>query len=392
MNCSHCGGILKDQFVKFCPHCGKKLQSENISSETRLQRALVPKMIEDKNNPKKSYIQFKIDGNDSGFNYSNSMYIKIRNPLEFYRKRWKNEISNYIIVNSATTSSYFNYKKETITFFNQEKENFINEVLTSITEQINQWPNFVRDTYRDAIVEHIRFKKLKDLIKKLDCDQMQNDFEEIASGMHTSFEHRKHSQAFRSVAGFGLAGSVKGAAVAEAANYALDAAGTIIEYASHVKENMEAKEFLDNMVPYLVDSLFISCDKAANIVLNYCVSHLMALCKLPSIDSTSSITTEEFNKSVLKSRYLPKPESFYVSNACQLLSERPYDLSVINWIYNIDPTLDVDLLNYGVILGIEDEVTDLVENAERERSTKKDPFNPLKKNYDGYYIVNFYKN
>ncbi len=70
MQCSNCGYELKDQYVKFCPKCGTKLQSETIAKEIRLQRALVSDLDLNKTKSDKNYISFTVNNNVIDLDYA----------------------------------------------------------------------------------------------------------------------------------------------------------------------------------------------------------------------------------------------------------------------------------------------------------------------------------
>ena len=388
MQCSNCGYKLKDQYVKFCPKCGTKLQAETIAKEIRLQRALVSDLDLDKTKSDKNYISFTVNNNVIDLDYAKSMYVNIRKPMEGYRSTWKYRLLNTFKQNRRTNKnrSYTDFKNETVKYYEEEKDRFINEVLNHINSQINRWPAFVRDNYREAIEERINYNELKKLIKKLEWNERQKYFEEIATGMKTPFESKKHSKAFQSYGGFGIINSVLGTVAAEAANYTVDVLGAAIEYTGHVKQNIDAKKFLNGSVPFIEISMVESCDSAANIVLNYCLSHLMSLCKLPSIDSTISIEKDDFNRIVLTNSKTLMAEDEFIKNACSILSKNPYDLSVIRWLYSIDPMLDEDILNYSKILGIQDVIENLMDDVER-LIYHDSCSNPFERNYDIYHTI-----
>lgn len=380
MKCKNCNAEISDKFVKFCPKCGAKLQS--APNELRLQRALVPDLEEDKNNPEKALLNIKIDGNNIGFNYAQAMYISVRKPLENIRLKWKKDLINHIKTNieNGKDRSFRDFTFNTKPYFSQGMREFENEIIAYTENMIKTWPNFVKDNYREVINKDITSVMSKSSGKL----QYEEYFEYVEAIKGSGWEHTPHSKEFQSIGGFGVLGAVGGVLAAEAANYAIDAVGAVGQYIGKVGENIKAMQARNSRVPSLELSMIFSCDQAANRIINAYALQIMNLCKLPTIDSTKGCETDEFKQEVPTSQKNYTAEKDLISKACTLLKKYPYDLSILEWIYKNEPNLDDDILSYGDFLNIRDLVVDMIEKEE-SRKNRECPFN---KQYS-YYNRNY---
>lgn len=389
MNCPNCGAELSDGYVKFCPKCGTRLQNNDVSSEFRLQKAFVPELEYDKNNTDKTMLSVSIKGIPINFNYEKSMYIMIRKPIDLRRSKWKYDLSKYIRSKKDDNIlfRFEDFKRKTIPYFNKGKDDYIFWVTNHIKDIILNASHFIRNTYRKPIEETINYSSLEDSVSQLSFERLVDYMEEWKNRPREA-EVRRHSQAFRSLGGFGAWEAVKGEIIAGALNYTIDAAGALFNYAGQVKENFETAAFLDKQVKTLEDLMLLSCDCAADRIANYSIKQCMELCKLTSMDSTHYIGSDEFNKAVFLDKENIKPvdgeeENILIERACKILESNPYNFAVLQWLYHLNPSLDEDILEYGKFFNIEDVVETIINEAERERF-EQNVFNPFLNTYRRY--------
>ena len=401
MNCPNCGAALGDEFVKFCPKCGTKLQNNSdISKEFRLRKALAPELDYDTKDADKILMTVKINDIPINFNYEKSMYIALRRPIDLHRSEWKADLVKYIIDKEKTINSFkFNhFKVETIPYFNEGKKDFTYWVINHIKDTILNSSHFIRSNYRETIEEKINYSSISSYVGDFAIERLMNYIEiERLRPREKTLEPYRHSKIFSSPGGFGVWNTIKGTLVAEALNYSIDAAGFLYDYVGKVKDNFKTNDAYGQQVPFYESLVLLACDCAADRIANYAVKQCMDLCKLNSIDSTNYIKEKEFNDLFLAktgkhdSKILSDiPDKTYAEVACQVLAENPYNFAVLSWLYNLNPSFGDTLIKYGEFLNIQDIVENMINDIELNRLFNKYYSNPF---LDGNrnYVMDYFK-